>query len=81
MLILSISFPYLIKFPYITNIPKRRVWGERRPKNKVILHIILIFTLILTCPKTFMWGHVSVFDKCLHWSCVNIEKHIYIVTK
>jgi hypothetical protein len=30
---------------------KRRVWGEKRPKDKVILQIILVFTL--TQPKTF----------------------------
>ncbi len=39
---------------------KRRVWGERRPKDKVILQVILVFTLTLTCPKTFTWGCVSV---------------------
>jgi hypothetical protein len=33
--------------------PKRRVWGERRPKDKVILQIILVFTLTLTRPKSF----------------------------
>jgi hypothetical protein len=38
--------------------PKRRIWGERRPKDKVNLQIILIFTL--TCPKTFTRGRVSV---------------------
>jgi hypothetical protein len=42
----------------------------------MILQIILIFALTLTRPKRFTWGHVSVFDKCLHWPCVNI-KNIY----
>jgi hypothetical protein len=32
---------------------ERRVWGERRPKGRVTLQIILIFALMLTCPKTF----------------------------
>jgi hypothetical protein len=32
---------------------ERRVWGERRPKDRMTLQIILIFTLTLTCPKTF----------------------------
>ncbi len=39
--------------------------GERRLKGKVTLQILLVFTL--TCPKTFTWGHLSVFDKYLHW--------------
>jgi hypothetical protein len=38
--------------------PQRRVWGERRPKDKVTLQIILAFTL--THSKTFTWGRVSV---------------------
>jgi hypothetical protein len=33
--------------------PKRRVWGERRPKDKVTLQLISVFTLALTHPKTF----------------------------
>jgi hypothetical protein len=43
---------------------ERKVWGERRPKDKVTLQIILVFTL--TCRKTFTHGCVSVFDKYLH---------------
>jgi hypothetical protein len=61
MLIFSISFPDLIKFPYFMDTTERRVWGERRLKDRVTLRIILIFTL--THPKTFTQGHVSVFDK------------------
>jgi hypothetical protein len=34
MLIFSISFPDLIKFPYFMDTPERRVWGERRPKGR-----------------------------------------------
>jgi hypothetical protein len=30
--------------------PERRVWGERRPKGRVTLQIIIVFTL--KCPKT-----------------------------
>jgi len=44
--------------------PERRVWGEGRPKDRVSLQIILVFTL--TCPKPFIGGCVSVFDKYLH---------------
>jgi hypothetical protein len=40
------------------DIPERRVWGERRPKDSVTLQIILGFTL--THPKTFTRGCVSV---------------------
>jgi hypothetical protein len=48
-----------------------RVWGERRPKDKVTLQIILVFTL--TCPKTFTWSRVSVFDRYLHWPRVRVK--------
>jgi hypothetical protein len=54
---------------------KRRVWGERRPKEKVTLQIIIVFTL--TCPKTFTQGRVSVFEKYLDWLRVSV---IYIYT-
>jgi hypothetical protein len=40
--------------PYFMDIPERRVWGERRPKDRVTLQIILVFTL--THPKTYTWG-------------------------
>jgi hypothetical protein len=72
MLIFSISFPDLIKFPYFMDTPERRVWGERRPKDKVTLQIILVFTL--TRFKTFTWGCVSVFDKYFHWPCLSVFK-------
>jgi hypothetical protein len=61
MLIFSISFPDLIKNSYFMDTPERRVWGEWRPKRKVTLQIILVFTL--TCPKTFTRALVSAFDK------------------
>jgi hypothetical protein len=52
MLIFSISFPDLVKFSYFTDTPERRVWGERRPKDRVVaLQLNLAFTF--TCPKTF----------------------------
>jgi hypothetical protein len=44
---------------------ERRVWGERRPKDRVTLQIILVFTF--THPKTFTQGCVSVCDKYLYW--------------
>jgi len=52
------------------DIHKRRIWGERRPKYKVTLQIILVLTL--THPKTFTRGHVNVFDKYLHWFQVSV---------
>jgi hypothetical protein len=61
MLVFSISFPNFIKLPYFMDTPERRVWGEKRPKYKVTLQIILVFTL--TRPKTFTHGRVSVFEK------------------
>ncbi len=61
MLIFSISFRDLIKFPYLKDTLERRVWGERRPKDKVTLQIFFVFTL--THLKTFTWGDVIVFDK------------------
>jgi hypothetical protein len=53
--------------------PERRVWGERRPKGRVTLQIILVFTLTLTWPKTITWGRVSAFDKYLHWPRVIVS--------
>jgi hypothetical protein len=41
MLLFSISFPDLIS--YFMDTPERRVWGERRPKDRVTLQIILVF--------------------------------------
>jgi len=78
MLIFSISFLDLIKFPYFMNTPERRVWDELRPKDKVTLQIILVFTLAR--PKTFTRDHVSVFDKYLHWPHVSAKKYIYTAT-
>jgi hypothetical protein len=43
MLLFSISFPDLIS--YFMDTPERRVWGERRPKDRVTLQIIFVFTL------------------------------------
>jgi hypothetical protein len=63
---------------------ERRVRVERRPEDKVIFQIILKFTLTLTHPTRFTWDRVNVFDKCLHWACVNIKInniYIYIITK
>ncbi len=54
---------------------ERRVWGERRPKDRVTLEIILVFTL--TCPKTLIGGRVNVFDRYLHWPRVGV-KNTYI---
>jgi hypothetical protein len=58
--------------------PGRRVWGERRPKDRVTLQIISVFTL--KHPKTFTLGCVSVCDKYLHWPCVSVKKYIYTAT-
>jgi len=64
MLIFSISFPDLIKFPYFMDTPERRVWGERRPKDRAGDFInnftIYIYTYM---PQNVYTGHVSVFDK------------------
>jgi hypothetical protein len=51
--------------------PERRVWGERRPKDRVTLQIVLVLTL--THSKTFPWDYISVLDKYLHWPCVNVS--------
>ncbi len=42
------------KFHYFMDTPERRVWGERRRKDRVTSQIILIFTL--THLKTFTRG-------------------------
>jgi hypothetical protein len=79
MLIFSISFPDLIKkFLLYGWIPlKEGFGGERRPKDRVTLQIILVFTLRLTHLKTSTQGCVSEFDKYLHWPCVSVKKNIY----
>jgi hypothetical protein len=59
MLIFNISFPNFIKFPYVRDTLERRVWGEKKPKYKVILQIILVFTL--TRPCLDLLRRVSVF--------------------
>jgi hypothetical protein len=45
MLILSILFLDLVTFSHFMDTPERRVWGERRTKDRVTLQIILAFTL------------------------------------
>jgi hypothetical protein len=61
---------------------QRKVWGERMPKDRVTLQIILVFTLTLMRSKTFTQDRVSVFDKYLHWPCVSVsvKKKMYIPT-
>jgi hypothetical protein len=50
MLIFSISFPDLIKIPYFMDTPEREGFGgERRPKDRVTLQIILVLTLTQVC--------------------------------
>jgi len=55
---LNANFQHFIptsnKFHYFMNTPERRVWGERRRKDRVTLQIILVFTL--TNLKTFTRG-------------------------
>jgi hypothetical protein len=80
MLILSISFPDLIKNSYFVDTPERRVWGERRATHRVTLQIILVFTFSLTHPKTFTQDHASVFEKSLHWPHVSVKIFIYTAT-
>jgi hypothetical protein len=46
------SFPNLIKKNFMDTL-EIRVWGERRPKDRVTLQLISVFTLALTHPKTF----------------------------
>jgi hypothetical protein len=58
--------------------PERKVWDERRPKDRMTLEII--FVLTITCLKTFTRGHVSVFDKYLGCPCVSVNQMIYTYT-
>jgi len=57
--------------------PERRVRGERRPKDRLAVQIILIFTFTPTHPKPFTGGHVSLFDKYLHWPHVSVKNIKY----
>jgi hypothetical protein len=75
MLIFIISFLDLIKQFLLYDIPERRVWGERRPKDRMTLQIVLVFTL--TGPKTFTRGCVNVFDIYIRWPGVGV-KNTYV---
>jgi hypothetical protein len=55
-----------------------RVWGERRPKERMTLQIVAVFTF--TYLITFTQGSVSVFDNYLHWPCVSVKKTMYLKT-
>ncbi len=56
---------------------KKGFEGKRRPKERVNLQIVLVFTF--TRLKTCTYAHLHVFDKYLHWSCVSANvKYIYI---
>ncbi len=61
------------KFPYFMDTPEGRVWGERRPKERVTLQIILVFTLALCeCKKKYIYIHcnrISVSVKNLTCKC------------
>jgi hypothetical protein len=61
MLISSISFPDLIKFPsFIMDTTERRVWGEKKLKeDKVTLQIILVFTF-----NTYMSQNIYAGSLC-----------------
>jgi len=62
--------------------PERRVWGERRPKNRVTLQNIIVFTR--TRPNTITRGRVNVLYiyiyslqqdkcKCKKIGCVSVN--------
>jgi hypothetical protein len=60
MLSFSISYPDLITFLYFTNTIEKGVWGERRPKDRVIVLKTLVYTLthphnIYTGPCKCIW--------------------------
>jgi len=63
------------KISLLYGYPQRRVWGERRPKDRVTSQIISIFAF--THCKTFTQGCVSAVDKYLHWPPVSVN-NIYI---
>ncbi len=74
-MIFSILFPDSINFHYFMDTTERRVWGERRHKDRVTLQIILVFILtrpqnIYTRPCHCIW---KIFTRAL---C----KIIYIYT-
>jgi hypothetical protein len=65
--------PGFNKVSLLYGYPWKKGLSESRLKDKVTLHIILVFTLR---PKTFTWGCVSVFDKYLHWPRVSV--YVYV---
>ncbi len=56
-----------------------KIWGERRPKDKMTLQIVIV-CIYTYMPQTFTQGSVSVFDEYLHWSHVSVKRYIYTGT-
>jgi len=53
---------------------ERRVWGEKKPKYRVTLQIILVFTL--TRPRLDLFGACKCIWKYLQWPHVNVNVKI-----
>jgi hypothetical protein len=54
MLSFSISYPDLIKFPYFADTTER---GDRRPKQRVTL-LIILFCKLIGCPPPLFFGYM-----------------------
>ncbi len=70
--------PRFNKISLLYRHPWKKGLGWKEAQRQVPLQIILVFTL--TCPKTFTQGHVSVFDKYLHWPCASVKKTLSTAT-
>ncbi len=63
--------PRFNKISLLYGYPWKKGLGERRPKDRVTLQIILLFTP--TRLRNIYTGHVSVFDKYLHWPRLSVK--------
>jgi hypothetical protein len=62
---------------YFMDIPERRVWDERRPKDRVALQIILIFTFTHTHPQTIYKGLCKCIWQIFTLASCKCKNYIY----
>jgi hypothetical protein len=81
MLIFSISFPDLNKFPYFMDTPERKVLGERRPRDRVgdftNTFSIYIYTYM---SQNIFTGAILVYLTNIYTALCKCKIYIYIAT-
>jgi hypothetical protein len=69
---------FILRFNKISSL--HGVWRWKDAQRQGDFMNNLIYTLILTHPKTFTEGHVHILDKYLHWLGVSAKETIYTST-